>query len=77
MRARSSIDIATAIRSRRLELGLSQASVADRAGVSRKWVSEFESGKPTAELGTLLRVLDALGLLLEVRSVGRDAKARE
>ena len=45
---------------------MSQAQLADRAGVSRKWIYEFEAGKPSAELGLLLRVLDALDLTLEV-----------
>jgi len=45
---------------------VSQAGLAERAGVSRKWVYEFEAGKPTAEFGLLLRVLDALQLSLEV-----------
>jgi HTH-type transcriptional regulator/antitoxin HipB len=54
------------MRGRRTELGISQAELADRAGVSRKWVYEFEAGKPRAELGLLLRVLEALDLALEV-----------
>jgi predicted transcriptional regulator len=37
-----------------------------RAGVSRKWVYEFEAGKPAAELQLILRVMDALGLALDV-----------
>ena len=47
-------------------LGLSQAQVAKRVGVSRKWIVEFEAGKPSAELGLALRVLDELGLALDV-----------
>ncbi|MGO9901686.1 MAG: helix-turn-helix domain-containing protein, partial [Solirubrobacteraceae bacterium] len=43
-------DLTAAVRGRRQKLGLSQADVARLAGVSRQWVSEFESGKPTAEL---------------------------
>ncbi len=54
--------IATAVRGRRQDLGLSQAALAQRAGVSRKWVYEFEAGKPTAELGLVLRIFDALGM---------------
>ena len=59
-------DIAVIVRGRRLELALSQSRLATEAGVSRKWVSEFEAGKPTAELGLVLRVLDALHLSLEL-----------
>jgi HTH-type transcriptional regulator/antitoxin HipB len=53
-------------RDRRLALGLSQEAVATRAEVSRKWVSEFERGKPSADLSLVLRLLVALGLQVEV-----------
>ncbi len=59
-------DLASAARGRRLDLGLSQADLAVRAGVSRQWLNAFEGGKPTAELGLAMRLLDALGLRLEV-----------
>ncbi len=72
MTVRSIRDLAAAVRGRRVDLGLSQADLASRAGVSRKWVYEFEAGKPTAELGLILRVLDALGLVLEL-APGEDA----
>jgi HTH-type transcriptional regulator / antitoxin HipB len=67
MVVRSIRDIAAALRGRRQDLGLTQADLALRAGVSRRWVYQFEAGKPTATLGPLLRVLDELGLQLEVR----------
>lgn len=60
-------DVAAAVRGRRQDLALSQIELARRAGVSRKWISEFEAGKATAEFGLVLRVLDALGLGLELR----------
>jgi transcriptional regulator with XRE-family HTH domain len=47
-------------------MGLNQADLASRAGVSRKWVYEFEAGKARAEFGLILRVLDALGLALDL-----------
>jgi transcriptional regulator with XRE-family HTH domain len=61
-------ELANRVRGRRLEFGLTQAEVARRAHVSRKWLVEFESGKPTAELLPLLRVLDALDLSLSIRA---------
>lgn len=54
---------------------MSQAELAARAGVSRKWIYEFEAGKPNAEVGLLLRVLDALGLTLEVIPDGQAEAA--
>jgi y4mF family transcriptional regulator len=66
MKVRSVRDLAAAVRGRRRDLSLSQAELAVRAGVSRKWIYQFEGGKPTAELRLILRVLDALGLVLDV-----------
>jgi HTH-type transcriptional regulator/antitoxin HipB len=56
---------------------MSQAELAKRAGVSRKWIYEFEARKPTAELGLLLRVLDALGLGIELTPCDRRADVTE
>jgi HTH-type transcriptional regulator/antitoxin HipB len=55
-------DLGAAVRGRRTSLGLSQAEVARRAGVSRPWLSNIEAGKPSAEFGRILRLLDALDL---------------
>lgn len=74
MRVRSIRDVAAAVRGRRQDLGLSQAELAKRAGVSRKWVYEFEAGKSTAELGLVLRVLEELGFGLEL---GKDSDAED
>jgi HTH-type transcriptional regulator / antitoxin HipB len=79
MKVRSIRDVAAAVRGRRRDLGLSQAELAARAGVSRKWIYQFEAGKPTAELGLILRVLDALGVVLDVTydeqaAAGRPAR---
>lgn len=75
MRVRSTRDVAAMIRGLRAERGLSQAELARRAGVSRKWIYEFEAGKPTAELGLVIRVLERLGHELEL-SPGRRRRAR-
>jgi HTH-type transcriptional regulator / antitoxin HipB len=68
MSIRSVRDLAAAVRGRRIDLGLNQADLASRAGVSRKWVYEFEAGKATAQFGLILRVLDALDLALNLSS---------
>jgi transcriptional regulator with XRE-family HTH domain len=47
---------------------MSQDELATRAGVSRKWVYEFEAGKPGAEFSFILRILDALGLALQLEA---------
>ena len=53
-------------RDRRTALGLNQETVARRAGVSRKWVSEFERGKDSVDLALVLQLLTALGLSMQV-----------
>jgi HTH-type transcriptional regulator/antitoxin HipB len=65
--------LAAAVRARRTAVGTSQAKLASLAGVSRKWIYEFEAGKPAAELGLVLRVLGALGLSLSVAPGVPDA----
>lgn len=42
---------------------------AERAGVSRTWLSDVERGESSTEIGHVLRTLDALGVVL--RTVGR------
>jgi transcriptional regulator with XRE-family HTH domain len=75
MEAHTLRQLALAARGRRVELGLSQAEVAARARVSRQWVSEFEAGKATAELGLALRLLDAVGLRVELVPAESAARA--
>ena len=66
MTIHSSHALGNTIRRRRLDLGLSQRELADRVGVSRKWIIDVEHGKPTIALSHLLRLLDALDLDLHV-----------
>jgi DNA-binding XRE family transcriptional regulator len=62
----STRDLAVLVRGRRRELGLSQAELARRAGVSRQWVGAFEGGRPGAEMRLVIGLLNALGLRLQV-----------
>ncbi len=71
---RSIRDLATAVRGRRLDLGLSQSALAERAHVSRQWIVELEAGKSTAEIGLVLRLLDALGFSLSLDEPGEAGK---
>ena len=66
MRVTSINDLTAVIRGRRAAAGLTQAEAAAAAGVSRQWLNELEHGKPTAELGLVLAVIDALDLTLEL-----------
>jgi y4mF family transcriptional regulator len=55
-----------AVRSRRKDLGLSQADAADLAGVGARLVWEVEHDSTSVQLGNLVRLLNALGLHLEL-----------
>lgn len=68
MHLRRADDIANLIRARRESLGLSQQALAERLGVSRKWVNEIEQGNSTAKLGLVLRALNELGIELLART---------
>jgi HTH-type transcriptional regulator/antitoxin HipB len=78
MQIKSIRDMAATVRGRRIDLGLSQGKLATRAGVSRLWINQFEAGKPTAEFGLVLRLLDALDLRLDIApgDQGRENSAR-
>jgi HTH-type transcriptional regulator/antitoxin HipB len=60
-------DLAALVRGRRIDAGWSQTVLADRAGVSRQWLSALERGKASVEVGLVLRVLDVLGVDLAAR----------
>ena len=55
-------DIGAAIKERRRQLGLGQAELAARAGVSRQWLIQVEGGKPGVAMGLVLRLLNTLGM---------------
>lgn len=55
-----------AIREHRKSMGLSQLDAAGLCGVGERFLSELERGKPTAELGKALQVLNRLGLRIRL-----------
>ena len=50
------------VRRLRVAAGLTQAELADRAGVSRRWLGQMERGHLRAETDKVMRVVRALGL---------------
>ena len=57
-------DIGALIKDRRHALGLDQAILAERVGVSRWWINQVERGKPGANPGLILRTFLALDIEL-------------
>lgn len=56
--------IGTLIRDTRQALGMRQDELASVAGLSTRTLSDIESGKPSAQMALVLRVLDALGIIV-------------
>lgn len=66
----SAQDIGNIIRATRKAQGATQAEFAALCGVGVRFLSELENGKPTAELGKVLAVIQSLGLELSLQPRG-------
>ena len=58
------VDLSDVIRARRIALGLSQAQLAQRAGVSLRQLSRYEAGEQQPVLSAAVMLADALGISL-------------
>ncbi len=54
--------LGAAIRLRRKEKGLTQSQLAQLLGAERKWVINLEGGNSKAEIGLVLRAIEALNM---------------
>jgi len=54
--------LGAAIRHYRREAGLSQAELAEQAGLHRSYLSDLEQGKETEQVRRILRILKQLGV---------------
>jgi len=59
-------DISVLVKDQRQFLGLTQADLAARAGVSLRWLAGLEAGSPGASIDKVMRTLDALDITLGV-----------
>lgn len=66
MIASNPADLGLIVRQERRNRRMSQSQLCVEAGVSRRWLSDFEGGKPTVEIAPVFRVLHALGLAMDV-----------
>ena len=78
MLVRTPAELGAVLRDRRKKLKLDQSTFAKSIGVSRQWVIDVEHGHARAELGLILRALDALDIRLdagiEQTSAGRPTR---
>ena len=69
MKITDTASLGNAIRSRRKELNYTQGYISEITGLSVSFLSDLENGKPTAEIGKTIEVINLLGLdiLVEAR----------
>lgn len=65
----NSLDLGRLVRETRKRLKLTQPQVALAANVGVRFIVELEAGKPTLRLENILRVLQALGGVLNVEGM--------
>ena len=71
-------EYARLIKDERQRQGISQTDMAQRLGVSRRWLIEFEHARvPNPEFSTILSALTELGLALDVRKTPQPAELYE
>jgi|GEM_PF-688526 len=75
MLAANATDIGNIVRRRRTKAALSQGELAEKIGVSRKWIADLERGHPRAQLHLVLDVLNALDALVDVIDAPGDESA--
>ena len=63
-------DIGAIVRETRRAARLTQRELADAAGCGPRFISDLENGKPTAEFGLAIRVLNVLSLDIDVTARG-------
>lgn len=66
-------DVGRLARDHRKERGLTLETVSGLSNLSIRFLSEFERGKATAEVGKVLKALGILGLEVVIRPRGRPA----
>ena len=66
-RVQDAEDLGNLVRRYRKGCGLSLKATGDLAGLGIRFLSEFERGKETAEIGKILKALEALGLEMIIR----------
>ena len=70
MKITDAASLGNVIRSRRKELKYTQGYISEITGLSVSFLSDLENGKPTAEIGKTIEVINLLGLDIFVEARG-------
>lgn len=73
---RSSEQLGHALRTARKQIGLTQPQLALAAGVGVRFIVDLEAGKPTLQLKNVLRVIEALGGVIELSGLPSASVSR-
>lgn len=73
-RTQTTEDLGTLARAHRKTKGLTLDTLSGLSDLSPKFLSEFERGKPTAEIGKVLKALKILGLEVIIRPTSSNVK---
>ncbi len=65
-------DLSDLIRAKRKRDRLTQSEAASLCGVGTRFLSDLENGKETVRLSKVLKVLQGLGLVLDLRERGHN-----
>lgn len=76
-RSLTTAEIGDLVRTTHKAAGLRQDELAGAAGVGLRFIVDLEAGKPTAQIGKALQVLDALGCSLEITPPPEPKRARK
>jgi len=60
------------IRKRRKEMNLTQKELSDLCNTGNRFISELENGKGTVQFEKALRIINALGLEIQITNKGFD-----
>ena len=66
MKINDTVSLGNLIKSRRKELGFTQAYIAEFTGLSASFISNVENGKESAELGKVIMLINLLGLDINI-----------
>ena len=72
MKITDAASLGNVIRSRRKELKYTQGYISEITGLSVSFISDLENGKPTAEIGKTIEVINLLRLDILVEARGDE-----
>ena len=67
MKIKTTKDIAILIKTERKKQNLTQTELAGLCNIGLRFIVDVEAGKETCQIGKVLKVLDVLGINLEIK----------